>query len=306
MLSIEQRIGISTHFLPATHGESIHDAIRMVAEAGFAGFEIVPSLDQAQIGYPANIANVGIDLFEAQPEDIAQLKRSLGAFRWVTVHAPHIGWNQASVNRHLRRLTWEYYDRCLEFAAEIGAVALSYHLGGPTPGYIRPESDRLELNLAYAEHILPLARQAGIPVGYEAGRLDELKWVADRLPGWGINLDIGHAYMYAHTDERFLAYIDEFAGSEARANRIVEIHHNGVNHYWGQYMEHQPPHMNNTIDFQGVYERLRDSSYAGPIVCEIQGNDIAQVIRHCQESKDMIVGIWCGTLRMRERWYLPA
>lgn len=56
------------------------------------------------------------------------------------------------------------------------------------------------------------------------------------------------------------------------------------------------------IDFQRVYTRLRDDGYQGPIVCEIQGQDIAQVIRHCQEAKDMIRGIWQGTRTLSERW----
>jgi hypothetical protein len=40
--------------------------------------------------------------------------------------------------------------------------------------------------------------------------------------------------------------------------------------------------------------RLNEIADACPIVCEIQGHDIAQVIRHRRESKEMIVGIWQG------------
>ncbi len=296
MAAIEDRIGISTHFMPATHGEDIYDAIRTVHEAGFRGFEIVPTLDQAQLGFPQNHPNVGIDLFEAAPDETARLKRALRVFDWVTVHSPHLDWNLSSANRHLRRLTWEYYDRCLELAGELGAVAMTYHGGHPTPGFIRRTEDLWDQDVEFARHLTPRAKAIGVPVGYEAGGLTYLRYVADRVPGWGINLDIGHAYMAAGSDEGFFAYIDEFAG------RIAEVHHNGVNHYWGCYMEHQPGHMNNTIDFQRTYERLREIDYGGPIVCEIQGHDIAQVIRHCQESKEMIVGIWNGTRRLAERW----
>jgi len=79
---------------------------------------IVSTLDQAQIGYPENYPNVGIDLFEANSSDIARLKEALSVFKWVTVHSPHLDWNLASANRHLRRLTAEYFDRCFEFAVE--------------------------------------------------------------------------------------------------------------------------------------------------------------------------------------------
>ena len=300
MLLIEDRIGISTHFLPSAHGEDIYDAIRMVHEAGFAGFEIVPTLDQAQLGYPENHPNVGIDLFEASDSELDRLQKELSVFKWVTVHSPHLDWNLASANRHLRRLTWDYYDRCIELAARLGAAAMTFHFGGGTWGYQRSAEVMRQFHLDFAHHAAELARRYKLPVGYEAGGIEGLKFICDRIPGWGINMDIGHAYMSIHSDEGYFRFFDEFKG------RIVEVHHNGINHYWGRYMEHQPPHLNNMIDFQRTYERLRDDGYDGPIVCEIQGMDIAQVIRHCQESKDMICGIWNGTLRMRERWYEGA
>ncbi|MBN1344794.1 MAG: sulfatase-like hydrolase/transferase [Phycisphaerae bacterium] len=298
MTQISDRIGISTHFLPSTHGEDVYDAIRAVHEAGFKGFEIVPTLDQAQLGFPENHPNVGIDLFDATSDEITRLKEALSVFDWVTVHSPHLDWNLSSANRHLRRLTWDYYDKCLEFAAELGATAMTYHGGQPTPGFVRRPERLWDHDAAFAEHLMPQAKVLGIPVGYEAGSLAYLKYVADRVDGWGINLDIGHAYMAAGTDEGFFAYIDEFAG------RIAEVHMNGVNHYWGRFMEHQPPHLNNTIDYQRTFERLKEIGYEGPIVCEIQGQDIAQVVRHCSEAKDVIVGIWQGSTRLSQRWHV--
>jgi len=297
MPSIQDRIGISTHFLPSTHGEDLFDAIRMVHGAGFAGFEIVPTGDQAQVGFPENHPNVGLDLFETGEAELDRLAEALAVFQWVTVHGPHLDWNLASANRHLRRLTWEYYDRCLEFAARLRARAVTFHLGGETWGYVRRKETIWQYNLDYAQHALELARGYNLSIGYETGGSDLLRFICDRLPGWGINFDIGHAYMSAFADQAYLDLLAAFSG------RIVEVHHNGVNHFWGRYMEHQPPHLNNMIDFQRTYERFRDDGYDGPIVCEIQGQDITQVIRHCEESKTMISGIWNGTLKMRDRWY---
>ena len=299
MPPIEDRIGISTHFLPSTHGEDIFDAIRLVSDAGFAGFEIVPTLDQAQLGYPENHPNVGLDLFEATDADLDRLADALSVFEWTTIHSPHLDWNLASANRHLRKLTWDYYDRCIELALRLKSAAMTFHMGGATWGFQRDKQVVWDLNLEYAQHAADLARPHTLPIGFEAGGLDLLKYVCDRVPGWGINLDIGHAYMAVHTDDAFFRYLDTFKG------RIAEIHHNGVNHYWGRYMEHQPPHLNNTIDFPGTYHRLRDDGYTGPIVCEIQGMDIPQVIRHCQESKGMICRLWNDTLTMPNRWYEP-
>lgn len=55
----------------------------------------------------------------------------------------------------------------------------------------------------------------------------------------------------------------------------------------------------------GYEKRARAVGYGGPIVCEIQGQDIEQVIRHCLESKEMIVGIWRGDRMLSERWNVP-
>ena len=79
---------------------------------------------------------------------------------------------------------------------------------------------------------MPWAEESGIPVGFEASARSNTCGQGSRM---GNDLDIGHAYMAAKSDEGFFAYIDEFAG------RIAEVHHNGVNHYWGGFMEHQPP-----------------------------------------------------------------
>ncbi len=51
---------------------------------------------------------------KANDEELARLEEALSVFDWVAVHEPHLDWNLASANRHLRRLTQEYYDRCFE------------------------------------------------------------------------------------------------------------------------------------------------------------------------------------------------
>ena len=88
MTDIADRIGISTHFLPSTHGEDVYDAIRMVHQAGFSGLEIVPTLDQAQLGYPQNYANVGIDLFEARLDGESVVIKTTGRARVIYVTQP--------------------------------------------------------------------------------------------------------------------------------------------------------------------------------------------------------------------------
>ena len=113
-----------------------------------------------------------------------------------------------------------------------------------------------------------------------------------------LNIRIGHAYIYAPSDEGFFAYFEQLG------SRIVEVHHNGVCHYWDGFFDHLPIRLNNTIDYQRTYELLKAMDYRGPIVCEIIGPDISETLRNCQEAKEMICGIWNGTVRLKERWGL--
>jgi len=300
-MDIAKRIGVSTHFMPSTWGEDIFNAIQKAHDAGFCTFEIVPSKDQGQIGWPFTHANIGIEPGELSAEDVEQLKEALSVFQTVTIHSPHVGLNIASTNRHVREASRRVYDNCLELAIALGAKTLTYHPGGNERAHQRPPREFIEYNVQYARSILPRAREHGIRLGYEVcARFDTMSQIIDGVgDGFGLNLDIGHALMGEYSDEWLERYCSHFRG------RIVEVHMNGVNHYWGHFMEHQPPHMNNAIDYQATFERLKQDGFQGPIICEIQGNDLDQVMLHCREAKEMIVGIWNGTRRLQKRWNVP-
>ena len=124
-----------------------------------------------------------------------------------------------------------------------------------------------------------------------------MRLIIDEVGGnFGLNLDLGHAMMADKRDEVLIEYVEHFQ------ERIKEVYMNGVNHYWGGFMEHQPVHMNNVIDYQTVFEKLREVNYQGPVILEIQGNDLEQMLIHCQEAKEMITGIWNKTRKLRTRW----
>lgn len=298
-MHINEMIGTSTHFMPAVNNEDIFEAINKVSEAGFTGFEIVPSKDQGQIGWPKTWYNIGIEPNELTDEDIARLKESLKCFKWVTIHSPHVGLNICSTNRYVREISRKVYNNCLELAIKLGVKTVTFHPGENERPHQRPEKEAIQLNIEYGKQILPVAREHGINIGYEVVDylFDEMCEIIDSIgEGFGLNLDIGHAAIGENSDDWLEKYCSHFKG------RIVEVHMNGVNHYWGKFMEHQPPHLNNVIDYQATFERLKADEYNGPIVCEIQGNDLDQVIEHCLEAKEMIVGIWNNTRRLKKRW----
>ena len=300
-MDIAHRIGVTTHFMPAVNNEDIFKAINKFRNAGFAGFEIVPSKDQGQIGWPKTWYNIGIEPDDLTEKDIERLKEALGQFKFVTIHSPHVGFNLSGTNRYVREISKRIYNSCLELAIKLDVKIVTFHPGFNERPHQRPEKESIQFNIEYGKSILPLARLHGIKIGYEV--CDTFEVMREIIDGIGedfsLNLDIGHALMNENSDSWLEKYCSHFKG------RIVEVHMNGVNHYWGQFMEHQPPHLNNAIDYQATFERLKADGFEGPVICEIQGNDLEQVIEHCQEAKEMIVGIWNGTRKLKKRWNVP-
>lgn len=297
-MDITDRIGISTHFIPAVNDEDIFTAISLVRSAGFTTFELVPSKDQAQIGWPETYYNIGVEPKELTPDERQRLKEAVSNFNIFTLHAPHLALNISSTNRHIRKTSWEVYEEVFNLAIDIGVNIVTFHPGSATSGIIRSPALTIERCIAFGKEINKRAKEFGISVGFEVcSSFSEMCQMVDGIgEGFGLNLDIGHALMAESSDDWLDKYCLHFKG------RIVEVHMNGVNHYWGKFMEHQPVHLNNAIDYQATFERLKADDYKGPIICEIQGNDIEQVIKHCQEAKEMIVGIWNGTRKLNKRW----
>lgn len=298
LINISDRIGPSTHFMPKTKGETIYDAIDATYEAGFRAFELVPTEDQAQVGWPVNHPNTGVTPKNLSVKERRRLRSALTVFKMCTIHSPHLDFNVASANRKLRKISMQAYNEILELALDLEVSTVTFHPGHATEGYIRDPKDWAKYEIEYGKKALAFAEKNGLEVGYEVcNNFEHMKLIIDSVGGnFGLNLDLGHAMIADRRDEVLLEYIEHFQG------RIKEIHMNGVNHYWGGFMEHQPVHMNNVIDYQTVFERLREINYQGPIITEIQGNDLKQMLIHCQEAKEMIIGIWNKTRKLRTRW----
>ncbi len=298
IMDITDRIGPSTHFMPKIKGESIYDAINAADEAGFRAFELVPTEDQAQIGWPTNYPNIGITPKNLDAKERRRLRHALSVFKTQTIHSPHLDFNIASANRELRKISIQAYDEILELAIDLQIPTVTFHPGHATWGYVRDPKEWAKYEIEYGEKALVFAEKHNLEVGYEVcNNFEHMKLIVDEVGGnFGLNLDLGHAMMADKRDEVLIEYIEHFQ------ERVKEIHMNGVNHYWGGFMEHQPVHMNNVIDYQTVFEKLREVNYQGPVILEIQGNDLEQMLIHCQQTKEMVIGIWNKTRKLRTRW----
>jgi len=284
-MKIEDLIGASTHFMPMTYGETLEYAVKLLEKADIRAFELVPVKYQAQIGWPYNIPNLGVWFREMDSKDIARLRDLLSTFKIVTIHGQHLDINIASCNVGIREESVRQYMECLELARKLDISIVTFHMGRQTPGFIRDEEEILKYEVEFAERAIDYARAHGLKIGYETGSVKRIDKILERFkPGeFWVNLDLGHTAMQR---------VDLLQVIERWRGRIVEVHFNGVNHYWGGFMEHQCVWMNNVIDYRKVIPKLRDVGFMGPIICEIQGNDIEQYIEHVLEAKELIEFLW--------------
>ncbi|RLE81665.1 MAG: hypothetical protein DRJ51_03350 [Thermoprotei archaeon] len=285
MNDIGRYIGVSTHFMPLTYNETLEQAISIVVKAGIRTFELVPVKYQAQIGWPYNIPNVGVWVREMSNKDIKKLEDLLSMFDLVTIHSPHLDLNIASCNIGIREESIRQYMECLELARKLDVEIVTFHPGRQTSGFIRSDDEILEYEILFARKAVDYAKSHGMKVGYETGSVRRLKRLFEHFKPseFGVNIDIGHVIMGGYDPVELI---------ELWKDRTIEFHFHGVNHYWGGYMDHQPVWMNNAVDFRKVISKMRDVGFMGPIICEIQGNDIEQHVEHVLEARELIEFLW--------------
>jgi len=274
-------VGISTHFLPSAHGESLLDASDLVARAGFGGFELVPADFQGVIGSPTTIRNVGLWPRTFSQRERARLRDALACFRTVTIHAPHLGVNIASINPGWRAESRRQYFECLELALDLGVSTVTFHHGGQTQGFIAPEQEVTDHCIAFAREATAFARKHGLTLGYEVGsfRIIDASIRACRSRRFGVNLDMGHAVMGGLAPEEWVKRLP---------GKTVEVHVNSVTKDWSGFIEHQPLDRNNVIDYGAVFAALLAEGFRGPYIFELRGLDIPDTIDICSRARETL------------------
>lgn len=274
-------VGISTHFLPAAHGESLYDAIDLMARAGFGGFELVPGDFQGVIGSPTTIRNVGLWPRTFAKRDRARLKDALACFRTVTIHAPHLGVNIASINPGWREESRRQYFECLELALDLSVSTVTFHHGAQTQGFIAPDEEITDHCIAFAREATAFAAKHGLTLGYEVGsfRIIDASIRACHSKRFGVNLDMGHAVMGGLAPEEWVKRLP---------GRTVEVHVNSVTKDWSGFIEHQPLDRNNVIDHRAVFAALLADGFRGPYIFELRGLDIPDTIDICLRARDTL------------------
>jgi len=288
VVCVIERIGISTHFLPAANGEAIWDAIDQVHAMGLRGFELVPNDHQGQLGHPYTIPNVGIWPRDFGPDQRERLAQALSVFDTVTIHAPHLDLNIASINHGIGEESQRQYFECIDLARDLGVQIVTFHRGHASHGFIRELTEIEQHNIEFGLRAAELAEKYDMLMGFEVtgpGGLESQmrEIVAIASDRFGLNLDLGHAAMTGTPPE---VWAREFAG------KIVEVHINGVLKDWSGFSEHQPINRNNVIDYEAVVAQLKGQGFEGPLMCELQGFDIEDAVSNALAARALFIELW--------------
>jgi sugar phosphate isomerase/epimerase len=243
---------------------SFADAVRRLAQIGYAGVEIMADVPHAWPAY----------LLDAEKEGIRQALNvnkvaisNINAFMMHAVDDPrqkywHPSWIEP--DRHYRQIRINHTKNALTLAKELGAPCITTEPGGPVePG----QSWSAALKL-FVEMIKPVAEHAEkegvlLLVEPEPGLIIE---TADQFlefmqhidsPAVGMNFDIGHSYCVsdepATTIPRVAKHIRHFHLEDIAATRV---HH------------HMVPG-EGAIDFASCFKAIRAMKYDGWITIEL-------------------------------------
>jgi len=257
---------------------------------GLRGLELVPDDYREQLAEPY-VPSVGTWARDLNRDDRERLRHVLSVFDTVTLHAPHLDLNIASMNPGVRSESERQYLDCLELARHLGVSVVSFHRGAASRGQVHDlteiERHNIEFGLRAAEiaekHDLLLGFTVGGPGGLDSQMREILAIDSDCV---GINLDVAHAALAGPPPE---IWAREFAG------RLVELQVCGVFRNWSGMSSHQPVERNNVIDYDALLAELQAQNYDGPIICEIEGFDIEDTVSHALAARAILREIWGPT-----------
>ncbi|HAL62543.1 MAG TPA: hypothetical protein DCP08_09085 [Chloroflexi bacterium] len=293
MHQLDSQFGVSTLWMPPSHGETIFEAIEMAKRAGFKAFEIVPQV-VPRFGRPSQLMSMGFYPDDMDNSFFDRLAEEVADFSMVTVHSPHVDLNIASTNRGIREESIRQFLQLIEIGHKISANPVTFHHGQGLPGVYIDESEFgriLKHNVDFGIEALELGEEYDIQLGYEnlggptaPVEKELLQAILERIgtPRFGINLDIGHLSM---VDGEPKDWIVQFG------SLIKEVHIHGT--YWRRdrdpaLITHSPLEMEDNFDFAEIMNELRGVKFSGPIIFEIHAKDIPTYLDFATRGKEML------------------
>ena len=238
---------------------TLEEAIASIADAGYAGVEIMADVPHA---LPADMPDERIAAVRKLLDERQLAVSNINAF---TLFAVGDTWRPSWIETDevQRQIRIRHTLDCIEMAAKLGATRMSLEPGGPLDGISRKEG--YALYRRGLEEVLPAAEAAGIVLMIEPEpdllieRADEfLEFIADfRTPHLRLNFDAGHFFCVGE---------DPTVAVERLAEHIEHVHIEDI----AATREHK--HLvpgRGSMDFTALFAALRRIGYDGWVTVEL-------------------------------------
>jgi sugar phosphate isomerase/epimerase len=235
------------------------DALRIVREAGYAGFEMMLDVPHA---FPAHLTPGKIETLKAEIAASGLAIANFNAFMMGAVgDFHHPSWVEA--DPALRRQRIDHTKAACRVGRAHGGDQLSTEPGGPVEG-MSEEAAWALFKQGLAE-VLPVAAETRVKVlvepepGLLIEKADPMARLLDEVPDpWlGLNFDLGH---FVVVGEDPAALIRRFG------KRIDHVHLEDIGADRRHY--HMVPG-DGIVDFRAIFEALRDVGYGGWVTVEL-------------------------------------
>lgn len=252
----------------AFRGTSIEETVRILAELGYEGLEIMADRPHA---WPEDLTPARVESIRRALEKHRMKVSNVNAFMMCAYKDPKTGrsgtfhWpSWIDRDPDVREARIRHTVGCVDLAAAVGAATISTEPGGPLEGRSREEGYRL-----FAQGLRRAADRAverGVTVLVEPEptllieRGSEYEEFVDRYvdyPGVGLNFDIGHFYCVGEDPADLIRGV----GRRALHFHLEDIAADRV-HF------HLPPGQG-ALDYRAIFDALRAVGYAGWVTIEL-------------------------------------
>jgi sugar phosphate isomerase/epimerase len=240
---------------------SLNEAIRMIAEIGYEGIELLCDSPHA---YPPIFQDKEIHSFKNQIAKFRLVISNLNAFTLYSISdVYHPSWiEDDKVSRELR-IT--HTINCIKLAKKIGAKNLSTEPGGPVMGRKTNMKYLEKLFMEGLNRVVPIAEEENIKILIEPepnllleNSNQFLNFIENlSTDNVGLNFDIGHFYCVGEDPTEIIyklsEYIEHFHLADIASNRI----HNHLIPGEG------------SINFRSVFKAIEGIGYKGFVTVEL-------------------------------------
>ncbi len=292
---LSDRIGLSTVEMYDRPPMTLDQAIERTLEAGFRSIELHMDTWQGCVGDPYAILNPGVSPSDMSAGQIDALAKKLEPFELVTVHGTPYDINVAADNPGIREESVRQYMDAIELADRIGAATCTFH-PGRSQNTLIPAKVVLDRHVEFGKRVAERIEKTNLLSGFEnVPPHPDPEWyksIIDRVdsPKFGMMLDFGHAVMgFGKNTDTLLEYI-RILGAH-----IVQTHVHQVLHWTavGYPIDHQPLDKGWGYDVPVIFrEAAKLANQDFPIILEIMGPGIDNMIENAQRAKKQILQYW--------------